>query len=399
MTAFTFQAVDQTGRRVRGVEEAPSPAAITRTLEQRGLVVVEVKEGAERSTLGGFRFGRHQAVLEVTRAVAALLQAGLPLARALSAASHVASPDVKPVVESVRERVARGESLANALAQHSTVFSPLFIGLVRAGERSGDLAGAFARLAEQLDREERLRSRLLSLSLYPLILATAGTAALIILAFFVLPRFAELLQSTGSTLPRSTAMVLATATFLRSTWPAFLAIGLVTPIGLAWSLRIDDGRRTLGKLLLRLPVIGSLRQQALSARVARLLGVLLSGGAPLLGALDDSRACLGDPLAQDHLERIRDQVREGTPLNKAIASSGLFHSLLAQLVAVGEESGRLREFCLKAAEIFEERTERAAQRLVTLLEPAMIVTFGVVVAFVALSVLQAIYGVNAGVLR
>jgi type II secretory pathway component PulF len=171
------------------------------------------------------------------------------------------------------------------------------------------------------------------------------------------------------------------------------------PLGLVWSRQTDDGRRAWGGLLLRLPLIGALRRQALSARVARLLSVLLGGGAPLLTALEDSRACLSDPLAQDDLTRIRDQVREGVALHRAIATGGLFHPLLAQLVAVGEESGRLQEFCLKAAELFEERTERGAQRLVTLLEPAMIVSFGLVVAFVALSVLQAIYGVNAGVLR
>lgn len=399
MPAFAYQAVDHSGKRIRGAEEAPSPGALAHVLEARGLVVVDVREGSETGSAVGFKFGRHQAVLEVTRAVAALLQAGLPLARALSAAAHVATPDTRPIVEEVRERVARGESLAAALTGHPEVFSPLYVGLVRAGEQSGDLAGAFARLAEQLDREERLRARLLSLSLYPLILAAAGSVALVVLAFFVLPRFAQLLQSTGSVLPRSTAIVLATATLMRRTWPVLLAGTITLTLSLLWSRRTDDGRRAWGRLLLGLPVVGTLRREALSARVARLLSVLLGGGAPLLAALDDARSCLSDPLAQNDLARIHDQVREGVALHRAVAAGGLFHPLLAQLVAVGEESGRLQEFFVKAAEIFEERTERGAQRLVTLLEPAMIVTLGLIVAFVALSVLQAIYGVNAGVLR
>jgi len=400
MPAFAYRAVDRSGRRLRGAEEAPSPKALALTLESRGLVVVDVAAtDTDPGARPGVRFGQRQAVLEVTRAVAALLQAGLPLTRALSAAAHVAGAETRHVIEGVCEHVARGESLAGALSSYSTLFSPLYVGVVRAGERSGDLAGAFARLAEQLDRDERLRSRLLSLSIYPIVLATAGTIALIVLAFFVLPRFAVLLQSTGAVLPTSTALVLATANGLRRGWPLLLGCTAALPLAWIWSRQTDDGRLAVSRLLLGTPVIGSLRRQALSARAARLLGVLVGGGAPLLNALDEARACLSDPLAQHDLESVATQVREGAPLHRAIAQGGLFHPLLAQLVAVGEESGRLQEFLLKAADIFEERTERAAQRLVTLLEPAMIVSFGLVVAFVALSVLQAIYGVNTGVLR
>jgi type II secretory pathway component PulF len=400
MPAFAYRAVDWSGKRLHGAEEAPSPKALTLVLEARGLVVVDVRARPDANPNSAIpRFGQRQAVLEVTRAVAALLQAGLPLARALSAAAHVAGAETRPVIEAVRECVARGESLAGALSGHPALFSPLYIGVVRAGERSGDLAGVFARLADQLDRDERLRSRLFSLSIYPLVLATAGTVALIVLAFFVLPRFAVLLQSTGAVLPTSTALVLATANGLRRGWPLLLGCAVVLPLAWVWSRQTNDGRLAVSRLLLGAPVIGSLRRQALSARAARLLGVLVGGGAPLLNALDEARACLSDPLAQRDLERVGTQVREGASLHRAIAHGGLFHPLLAQLVAVGEESGRLQEFLLKAADILEERTERAAQRLVTLLEPAMILGFGLMVAFVALSVLQAIYGVNAGVLR
>jgi len=215
----------------------------------------------------------------------------------------------------------------------------------------------------------------------------------------VLPRFAELLSGTGATLPRSTAIVLATATALKSAWPALVVLAAALPLIVSWARRTDQGKRAGARLLLELPVIKDLRRQSLGARVARLVGVLLSGGAPLVSALEEATDCLPDPLARDEVARIRTRVREGVSLRGAVAESGFFHPLLAQLVAVGEESGRLQEFLLKAAEIFEERTERGAQRLVTLIEPAMIVTFGLLVAFVALSVLQAIYGVNAGVYR
>jgi general secretion pathway protein F len=398
MPDFAYQAVDVAGRRVRGREEAPSPLALTRGLEARGLVVIDVGEApAERN--GGIHFGQRQEVLELTRAVAALLKAGLPLARALGAAAHVASGATRDATGAVRARVERGESLADALGAYPALFSPLYVGLVRAGERSGDLAGAFERLAEQLERDERLRARLFSLSIYPIVLATAGTVALCVLAFFVLPRFAELLRGTGATLPRSTALVLGVASALKRAWPLLAGLAVALPLLVPWIRHTEEGRRLAARVLLELPIIRGLRQQAIGARVARLIGVLVGGGAPLLAALEQSTECLPDPLARDELIRIRARVREGTPLHKAFSETGFFHPLLPQLVAVGEDSGRLQEFLLKAAEIFEERTERGAQRLVTLLEPAMILSFGLLVAIVALSVLQAIYGVNAGVYR
>ncbi len=398
MPAFAYQAVDVAGRRLRGSEEAPSAAALTRTLETRGLIVVELAEGAEAPS-AGFRFGRRQAVLELTRAIAALLAAGLPLARALAAATHVTTGELTTALGAVKAEVERGHALSSALAEHPELFSPLYVGLVRAGERSGDLAAAFARLARQLEREEQLRARLLSLSIYPMILAVAGGMALLVLVLFVLPRFAELLTGSGADLPRSTAFVLAASAALRRFWPVLAAAVLAVPGFMVWLGRSNEGRRTAARVLLALPLVRELRQQVLAARFSRLVGVLLGGGAPLLAALDAAAESVGDPLAQEEADRIRARVREGASLHAGIAAGALFPPLFPQLVAVGEEAGRLEDFLLKAAELFEERTERGLQRLVTLIEPALIVGFGAIVALVALAVLQAIYGVNAGSFR
>jgi type II secretory pathway component PulF len=163
----------------------------------------------------------------------------------------------------------------------------------------------------------------------------------------------------------------------------------------AWARNTEDGRRFASRMFLSTPLVSTLREYALAARFARLLGVLLGGGAPLLVALDDTIESLGDPVAKDDVARIRTKVREGSSLRAAVAESSIFPPLLAQLIGVGEDAGQLKEFLTKAAEIFEERTERATQRLAALAEPGMIVIFGAIVAFVALSLLQAIYGINA----
>ena len=398
MPAFAYQAVDPTGKRHRGRAEAATPAALTRTLEDRGLLVLEV-DTDDSAQQGGYGFGRRREVLEVTRALAALLPAGMPLAQALGAASGVASGEVRDALQQVRARVERGDTLSASLAAHPRLFSPLYVGLVRAGERSGDVDAAFGRLADQLERDEQLRGKILSAAIYPLLLATVGSIAVTVLLMFVLPRFVELLEGSGAALPRSTAFLLALSSALQRYWPALLlALGGLLAAGY-WARSSDEGRRLWARVLLGIPLIRTLRQYALAARFARLTGVLLGGGAPLLTALDDAIESIGDPVARDDVVRIRTRVREGASLRQAIADGSLFPPLLAQLVAVGEEAGRLREFLLKAADIFEDRTERSTQRLATLAEPAMIVVFGIIVAFVALSLLQAIYGINAGSFR
>ncbi len=398
MPTYAYRAVDGAGKRTRGQAQAVSTGALTRTLEERGLFVLDVAESADGPggrQGGGIRFGRRREVLEVTRALAALLPVGMPLAQALNAASGVASGDVKAALHEVRARVERGDTLSAALAEHSALFSPLYVGLVRAGERSGDIDAAFGRLADQLERDEQLRGKILSASIYPMLLATAGSIAVTVLLFFVLPRFVTLLEGSGAKLPRSTATLLAFSAALHRLWPVLLLVPFAIAAFAAWAKNTDAGRRTWSAIMLALPGVRTLRRYALAGRFARLVGVLLGGGAPLLTALDDTVESIGDPLARDDTIRIRTRVREGSSLRAAVAESTLFPAMLAQLIGVGEDAGQLRVFLTKSADIFEERTERATQRLATFLEPAMIVVFGVIVAFVALSLLQAIYGINA----
>jgi type II secretory pathway component PulF len=319
----------------------------------------------------------------------------MPLAQALNAANGVASGDVRVALQEVKSRVERGETLSTALAGYPRMFTPMYVGVVRAGEKSGDLDSAFARLATQLERDELLRGRVLSAAIYPLLLGTAGTIAVVVLLFFVLPRFVELLAGTGAELPTSTRILLGASALLHQFWYVLILIPALIGLLLAWIQQTPEGRHAGARFLLAVPGVSSLRRFALAARFSRLVGVLLGGGAPLLTALDDTVESLGDPIARADVERIRTAVREGSSLKAAVSAGTLFPPLLAQLIGVGEEAGRLREFLLKAAEIFEERTERATQRLATLAEPVMIVIFGAIVAMIALSLLQAIYGINA----
>src|SRR4051812_23732420 len=241
MPTYAYQAVDGSGKRMRGQAQAISPNALTRTLEERGLLVLDVAESsAAAASSGGVRFGRRREVLEVTRAMAALLPVGMPLAQALNAASGVASGDVRTALQEVKARVERGDTLSSALAEHRRLFSPLYVGLVRAGEKSGDIDAAFARLADQLDRDEQLRGKVGSAAIYPLLLATAGSVAVTVLLFFVLPRFVTLLEDSGATLPKSTATLLAFSAALHRFWPVLLMIPLGGAAFAAWAANTDE---------------------------------------------------------------------------------------------------------------------------------------------------------------
>jgi general secretion pathway protein F len=402
MPTFAYRAVDREGNRLAGHADAPTPHAAARALEERGLVVLEVRDAPAPARVGrpAFRRGaRRRGVLDATRALASLLGAGLSLARALGAAELAVDRQTAERLASVRSGVVRGESLSAALAEHPDLFPPVYVGLVRAGERSGKLTETFARLAVQLEREDELRAKLVSALIYPTLLAVAGGGAVVLLLLFVLPRFAELLQGAGASLPTSTAALVAVSTTLRERWWLVLLVPLAIVAIVALMRSTEGGSRALSSAAYALPLVGTLRRERTSARFARLTSVLLAGGAPLLAALADTTESLGDPLARDEAARVRARVREGEPLARAVGDARLFVPLLTQLVAVGEESGRLQDFLAKAADILEQRAERSTTRLVALTEPALIIFFGGVVGFVALSLLQAIYGINAGSFR
>jgi type II secretory pathway component PulF len=220
--------------------------------------------------------------------------------------------------------------------------------------------------------------------------------SLFLLLLLVVPRFAELLVDAGAELPAVTMALLATSELVRSYWAYLTLAGVAGAVSLGAYGSSPQGRQVLASVALGLPVIGSIRRGLLAARFTRLLSVLLDGGAPVVSGLSDAASSLPDPVAAAEVNRIKEEVRIGTALHRAIAAGTLFPDELARLVAVGEESGRLAEFLERAADFYERRSVRAMERAVTLLEPAVIVLFGGLVAIVALALLQAIYGVNAG---
>lgn len=397
MPSFAWRAADAAGRTLRGVEEAASPAALERTLGARGLYPLEVapapaREAGERR--GGGR-GRRAEVVESIRYLATLLSAGFPLDRALGAVARVAGRnDVASAVAEVRARVRGGARLAEGMAEHPEIFPRFAVGMVRAGERGGYLSESLDRLAVQLEREQALRARLASAMLYPAVMVLVGAAALATLFVQVLPRFVELLADTGSELPRSTALLLATGEFVGRWWPALLMAPVLMAAALAAVRATEEGRHAVDRALLRAPVAGKIRRSVAAVRLARALSTLLRSGMPILPALETAAEAQADAAVAADVLRVREEVRAGDGLAVSLRRGGVYPFSFLQMVEVGEEGGRLPEMLERAAEAMEGEVERSLERLLRLVEPVMIVAFGGAVGFVALSLLQAIYGIQ-----
>lgn len=395
MPAFAYQATTGAGRLVRGVEEAWSPAALERALTARGLLLLAVTPApAARRPRTGLR-RRRADVVEAVRYLSTLVAAGFPLDRAVgTVAEVVVRPDVREAVLAAQVRLRAGGSLADALGERPRVFPRLAVALARAGERGGQLADALDRLAQQLEREERLRAQVGSALLYPALVAVVGGTALLVLVLYVLPRFAALLGEAGATVPRATAAVLAAGDAVATWWP-LLAVGGLLLVGLgAVARRAPDVQAAVDRGLMRLPVVGGLRRQLVAARFGRSLATLLAGGLPMLAALDVAADALTDRAAGAAVRRARDEVRAGQRLAAALGRGGVLPYVFLQMVDLGERGGRLPELLGRGAEQAEQELERGLERLVRLVEPLLIVGFGLVVGVVALALLQAIYGVN-----
>lgn len=400
MPTFSYTVIDPSGRRRTGHTDASTQEALTSLFEQQGKFVVNVGfvTGVGRLRLGG-QAAAPKRLLEVTRSLAALVPAGLPLSEALRTAAQMTDPSTRAILDDVRARVDQGETLASAMAARRPFFPTHYVSLIAAGERSGMLATAVSKLAAQLEHEGRMRSRLLAAAIYPILLSTASACSALLLVGFVLPRFATLLDTTGSRLPALAKLSLRIASLTRSALP-LIAVGAVAAVvTIVVSARTRAGALWQSSLLHRIPLIGRIVRERISARFARLSGMLLGGGVPLSQAMDAVVAGIDDPVAQVTIREVRSEVLSGQALSGALGARSFFPALMTRFVLLGEKSGRLPEFLIQAAEYYEERLQEQARKAIAVAEPVVILVFGCVIGMIALALLQTVYGINASTLR
>src|SRR5256884_184192 len=285
-----------------------------------------------------------------------------------------------------------GPSLADALAQHPRYFDPLFVAMVAAGEASGALEIVFERLSEHLEEGAELRSQVRSALLYPALMAVVASVGVVVLLGFVIPRFASILADVGSTLPFSTRLLLGASHLLTRGWWSWLLLAAAAAYLVPTALTRPETRRRWHAARLTWPWIGDIELKYSTARFARTFGLLLKSGMPALPALRIARASATNLVVQESIDRAAASLSEGSALAPSLA--GTLPPLALQMIAVGEESGRLEELCIRVADTYDGEVRRALRTGVALLEPALILFFGALVGFVALAMLQAIYGIN-----
>ncbi len=396
MTAFRYEAARADGAAVRGIVDAASVPEAAALLSARGLFPVRVDPPAAGAGRPFFGRPSSQAMATVFQSLASLVEAGVPLEQALRATERVTSGRLRDAVTHVGTRVREGASLGAALAAEEGLFSGVTIGLVRAGERGVGLAPALAQAAVQLEREAETVARVRAALAYPLLLGTVGTLSVGVIVLFVVPKFVALLSDLGQALPLATRLLIGVSDAARRFG---LALGVaVAAAVLAVARLIAEQRAAWHGWLLALPLVGPIRHALATARTCRTLAALLGTGTPALAALRNAREASGDEAVAARLDVAQARVTEGSSLAAALEGSRALTLAALSLVVIGESAGggRLPALLAKAAELEEREAERRLKTLVTLLEPALILLFAGLVAFVASALLQAVYSLRPG---
>jgi len=397
---FEYQALDASGEHVSGRMEALSPQAVVAQLQAHGHLPIEAREVTTtaaaaapprqwRRGIGG------REIAGFFRALAALLAAGHPLDQALGVLeSAAASKRLARALVGIRAKVRAGQTLSSGLEECGAIFTPLDVSIVRAGEATGALALVLARLADYRENATRLRESVLAALYYPAIVVCVAALAVILLLTYVVPQFEQLFADAHAALPRPTEIVIAAGRFFRDD-------GWVLVLGLACLLLLYDramrrpGPRLLrDRLLLHVPVLRGLILDTATARLAETLATLLESGLELPAALALARDVVGNRALAEDIDRAILGVREGRHFSDELKASGLFPKLAVSMLRVGEESGNLAQASVQVAAFFAQRLERSLKRLLVLVEPALILTVGLLVGGIVFSIIIAVIKVN-----
>jgi general secretion pathway protein F len=399
LPVFEYEGLDARGRTTRGIVDADGPRAVRAKLKRQGVFATRVAEvrreesaaAKERAPLfsRGVRVGE---LALLTRQIATLLGAGLPLVAALGALlEQTENPRLSRILSQVREGVNEGKSFHEVLGEHPRSFPEIYRNMVRSGEASGTLPLVLSRLADFLEGSVAFRQKLQAALVYPILMTLLGAGILWFLLTSVVPRVTSIFDDMQKALPAPTRMLLATSNALQEYGWIAVPVLLLLFLGLRRYGRTPAGRLVLHGLVLRTPALGRFVRLVAVSRFSKTLGTLLTGGVPLLTALDISRAVLGNAVLERAVEQVRDDVREGRSLRDALRATRQFPSVMCQMVGVGEESGSLDELLLKVSDAFEGQVEAAVATLTSLLEPLMILGMGLAVGFVVLAILLPIF--------
>lgn len=397
MPRFEYRAVTAQGKRISGMLEEDSAEGVARLLEQHGLTPLRIdqKDSGDSRHSGRKKRITTQHVLEFTEQLSSLLEAGLPLDRALQVLmGTLENASMRDVVQGILLEVEKGRTLTDAFNEYPKVFPKMYVNMVKAGEEGGILPVVLKRLIEFYERSLEFRSFVITSSIYPLLLFGFGIAALVVLAVFVIPKFGEIFGDAGQQIPFAAAMLIGASNFI-------VKYGLVIVGALAllvgsfvYYIKTPEGRSWWHGVLLKLPLLGNLILKIQLARVTRTLGTLLSSGVLILTSISIVQGITENIPLKRALERLQQAVREGKGVARPLLADHFFPPLLGHLATVGEESGALDRMLLKVADQYDQEVRKVTKAFIALFEPAMIVFMGGLIGLIVVSMLTAIFSIN-----
>jgi len=398
---FAYKAVNSLGETEEGVRDAVDEQQLIATLQAEGYIPIRVVPASAKSFLG-LRLGIKRSKLSqkdialFTGELATLLESGLPLDKSLLVLIDLTEDNerVAKLIGRVLEKVKGGSTLADALEKQSGIFSKFYLNMIRAGEAGGSLGEVLTRLSEYLDRSRELKETVSTALIYPAILLIMSLASLFVMLTFVVPQFSEMFESAGKALPVPTQIVVGLAEWLQSYW-WILVLGVVLLTGYMNLQLADPVRKQVwdGRFL-KLPLAGTIILHKETANISRTLGTLLGNGVSILAALAIVRETVDNLVLAAAIQDTEEQLKQGKHLSDALMEKGIFPKMAMQMIKMGEETGRLEEMLLRVATIYDKQLSVSIQRMLALLEPALIISLGLMIAGIIVSILLAILSVN-----
>lgn len=408
MPQYTYTALDTANLPKSGTVEATDKATAISLIADKGLRPIQVQDSVEAARKKGeiplpkFLSGggnvKSDDLVMFTRQLSAMVSAGVPLLRALGSLEHHSdSPALKRVVADIFKDIQGGMPLADSLAKHPKVFNDVYINMVRAGEAAGILDDILKRLAMQQEKAAAIRKKVKSAMTYPMVLVAITILAFFGLMLFVIPEIGKIIKDLGgpdAELPILTQVMLSISTFITTYWFIVLPIIAAGVVGLLRYIKTPRGKEQFDALILKLPGIKSLVAKVATARFARTFSALMGAGVAVLESLDVTARAVGNASYQKALIAAADQVKNGATLSSIIEKNPLFPPIVAQMLAVGEETGQTDTVLVKVADFYEEEVDVAIDGLSSIIEPVMIVFMGGMVGLIAASVMQPIAGLS-----
>jgi general secretion pathway protein F len=400
MAEYLYRATTFNGQTVEGLMEGKDEKAIVQSLHDLGYIplrVVSREEQTVRQSPFSFipRGVGIKNLLVFTQELSTLVTAGLPIDRSLKILEDLTeNRRLRTVVSDVLKRIEEGTSLAESLGHHPGVFSPLFVNMIKAGETGGFLETILSRLVRYLQSAKEIREYLISVMIYPLILTAVSGGSIVILVTFVIPRFARIFSDLGQAIPLPTQIMLSLSQSFKDYWWAVLGAMVLIYFGIRVYTQNEERKWRWDRFKLGWPIFGTLIRKVEVARFSRTLGTLLQSGVPILPALTLVREISQNQAIARSIAHVHERLREGKGVAKALEETRVFPPLAVHMISVGEETGRLDEMLDKVAASYEENIQTTIKRLVSFLEPVIILIMGAIVGFIVIAMLLAVFSIN-----